>query len=542
MTKMRNYEDSTPLIIARGAEMYHVSSSTVHHHHLTILFALLHIFSSATIASSLTPNTVYLRPLSAFCRRSKPLSSPFTTHLFPTASYFPRFRLSHNLQQHSTLQMSSGKERKALDNAIENGILWEFATHTSDKYHDFNPEEAAAIRSTLLKWYRANRRKLPWRGDPGPYDGSTAGIASSTAKTLSKKKSIAGQKDIKSFFGKKSKGNSADSTNVKQQTIGKKEVEATAIPVTGYSVWVSEIMLQQTRVEAVIKYYLKWMDSFPTVQDLANATEEEVNAHWAGLGFYRRARYLHKGAKFVVDELDGVVPETVDELLNVSGIGRYTASAISSIAFDKCVPVVDGNVCRVISRLKGVANNIKAPVFKDRIGWRLAEQIVTAGDGNHAGEVNQAMMELGATYCAPSGTGVDSNDPLVEFYASTKIGQEANDIVKTNAFAISDFVSRASLARDKSACSLCEDGGITSVLFQLGEDLALSHIEPKPSKDAASIIGHSNFPTAPPKKAKREEVLSVVVMSHSTSGFEKWFMVKRPNSGLLGMCAISIIE
>jgi len=508
-------------------------------YHLTIAFALIQIVNSA-IASSFISKTASLRSAALIRRRPKYLS--VSTYIFPRVSSFYRFRLGHNLQQHSTLKMSSVKGNASDDNAMHSGILWEFATHTSDKYHDFSPEEAAAIRSTLLQWYRANRRKLPWRGDPGPYDGSTAGI-NLAAKTSSKKKIIAGQKDIKSFFGKKSKGDSTDLTNDdKQQCIGEKEVEATIIPVTGYSVWVSEIMLQQTRVEAVIKYYLKWMNSFPTVQDLANATEEEVNAHWAGLGFYRRARYLHKGAKYVVDELNGVVPDTVDELLNVSGIGRYTASAISSIAFDKCVPVVDGNVCRVISRLKGVANNIKAPAFKDRIGWRLAEQIVTAGDGKYAGEVNQALMELGATYCAPSGTGVDSNDPLVEFYASTKLGQEANILAKTDTFAISNFVSSATIARGKSACSLCEDGGISSVLFQLGEDLALSHTAPEQSIDTASIIGHSNFPTAPPKKAKREEVLSVVIMSHSTSGFEKWFMVKRPDSGLLGKSTIERTE
>jgi len=432
--------------------------------------------------------------------------------------------------------MCSVEEKKSDDTCTESGILWEFATHTTDKYHDFSPDEAAAIRSQLLKWYRANRRKLPWRGDPGPYDGSTAGIASATNKKESKKKNaLAGQKNIKSFFGKKTKGDDDDdtsnSTNDNQEST---ETGTTLIPVTGYSVWVSEIMLQQTRVEAVIKFYLKWMDSFPTVQDLANATEEEVNSHWAGLGFYRRARMLHQGAKFVVDELDGMVPESVDELLKVSGIGPYTASAISSIAFDQCVPVVDGNVCRVISRLKGVANNIKAPIFKDKIGWRLAEQIVTAGDGLHAGEVNQAMMELGATYCAPSGTGVDPNDPLIRFYSSTKIGKAANDLVKTNSLAISDFVSRATLARGKTSCSLCEDGGISSILFQLGEDLTFAQNEPGRPKDFASVIGHSRFPTAPPKKAKREEILSVVVMSHSASGVEKWFMVKRPSDGLLG--------
>ena len=122
------------------------------------------------------------------------------------------------------------------------------------------------------------------------------------------------------------------------------------------------------------------MKSFPTVHHLAEATEEQVNAHWAGLGFYRRARLLHQGAKHVVNEYQGELPQTVPELLKITGIGPYTASAIASIAFDVCVPVVDGNVCRVLSRLKGIANHIKAPILKDKLGWDLAEQIVRAGD------------------------------------------------------------------------------------------------------------------------------------------------------------------
>lgn len=113
--------------------------------------------------------------------------------------------------------------------------------------------------------------------------------------------------------------------------------------ISAYGVWVSEIMLQQTRVEAVIPYYIKWMKSFPTVQSLASATEDKVNAHWAGLGFYRRAKLLHTGAKLVSEEYNGELPKTVNELMKISGIGRYTASAIASIAFGVQVPVVDGN-------------------------------------------------------------------------------------------------------------------------------------------------------------------------------------------------------
>jgi A/G-specific adenine glycosylase len=124
-----------------------------------------------------------------------------------------------------------------------------------------------------------------------------------------------------------------------------------------------------------------------------------------------------------MDKYGGELPKTVEELMRIDGIGQYTGSAIASIAFDVCVPVVDGNVCRVLARLRGIANNIKAPILKDKLGWGLAEQIVKAGDGKKAGDVNQALMELGATYCSPSGTGVDSRDPLKELYLSTKLSK-----------------------------------------------------------------------------------------------------------------------
>mmetsp|Transcript_2794 Transcript_2794/g.5218 ORF Transcript_2794/g.5218 Transcript_2794/m.5218 type:complete len:723 (+) Transcript_2794:15-2183(+) len=510
---------------------YSVSGISPSAHHYSHTFGRIVLSSTRGIAHHTTLG--YSIKINSSSRVSKAQRTFSTTNLISFPGMLKGKSRSRDDIVNDTEESSSSTTSK--NDGLTNSHLWKFATHTTDHYHDFTAEEAEVIRSALLKWYRANRRKLPWRGDPGPYDGSTAGIASkSNGKKRSnngKKGTVDGQRDIKSFFGKPS---------TKQEASEKvKDEEQTIIPVTGYSVWVSEVMLQQTRVEAVIKYYLKWMESFPTVYHLANATEEDVNGHWAGLGFYRRARLLHEGAKFVVNELDGQLPETVDELLKVSGIGRYTASAISSIAYGRCVPVVDGNVCRVLSRLRGVANNIKAPIFKDKIGWRLAEQIVTAGDGLHAGEVNQAMMELGATYCAPTGTGVDKNDPLVDFYLSTKVGREVHELIKNDTLAISDFVSRASLARGASSCNLCEDDGITSLLFQLGEDISLAQaqLQSNMSKETASIIGHSKFPTSPPKKAKREETLGVAVLSRSVDSNQgdetKWFMVKRPSDGLL---------
>jgi len=439
--------------------------------------------------------------------------------------------------------------------------LDQFATHTSVDYHHLPPAEAAAIRRALLDWYRIHRRKLPWRGDPPPYDGSTAGINGGNGannggpanggnkKRTQKKKSAkdATQPSISKYFAaakaapstkqetKQDDDNGSITASASDTTASS---AAAAETVSAYGIWVSEIMLQQTRVEAVIPYYLKWMQSFPTVHDLANATEEQVNAHWAGLGFYRRARMLHAGARTVVDRYGGELPPTVEELMTIDGIGPYTAGAISSIAHGQCVPVVDGNVCRVLARLTGVANHIKASIFKDKLGWDLARQIVQAGDGRHAGEVNQALMELGATYCAPNGSGVDERDPLRDFYRSTRIGREvAVRWQDGSSLDMDEFVSVTNAARGKEVCPLCDPEGISTVLFDISQ--ALESNESRNDDDASAMMGHAAFPTAPPKKAKREEVLALAalrcVMTDDDGGdkVEKWLMVKRPKSGLL---------
>ena len=256
---------------------------------------------------------------------------------------------------------------------------------------------------------------------------------------------------------------------------------------------------------------------------LAAASEENVNAHWAGLGFYRRARLLHQGAKRVVEEHNGEIPQTVEGLMEISGIGRYTASAISSIAFEVCVPVVDGNVCRVLSRLTGIANHIKAPALKDKLGWDLATQIVEAGDGKYAGEVNQAIMELGATYCAPSGTGVDPRDPLKDFYRSTRLGRAYSSATST------DIKRIASLQRPSTTCELCSSDGIETILADFQANLRGKAIS---SEDAAKY-GHSVFPLDPPKSKKREEDLAVAALSNTFNNETWWLLVKRPPSGLL---------
>jgi A/G-specific adenine glycosylase len=166
-----------------------------------------------------------------------------------------------------------------------------------------------------------------------------------------------------------------------------------------YAIWVSEIMLQQTRVAVVIDRYRAFLTRFPTLVSLALADEQEVLALWSGLGYYRRARMLHKAAQFVASHNKGNLPAKSEELRALPGIGAYTAAAIASIAHNECVAVVDGNVERVLCRLEGwnAAGRKSAGSLKRRIEERAA-QIV---DPQRPGDFNQAMMELGATLCAP---------------------------------------------------------------------------------------------------------------------------------------------
>jgi A/G-specific adenine glycosylase len=164
-----------------------------------------------------------------------------------------------------------------------------------------------------------------------------------------------------------------------------------------YAVWVSEIMLQQTRVETVIPYFEKWMRLFPSIKDLASASEQEVLNAWEGLGYYSRARNLHKAAQLVVARYAGELPSDLKSLRGLPGIGRYTAGAIASIAFNRDEPTLDGNLRRVFARLFDVSEPADAPAGKE-ILWKLAAEHLPPGQ---AGDYNQALMDLGATICLP---------------------------------------------------------------------------------------------------------------------------------------------
>jgi A/G-specific adenine glycosylase len=182
------------------------------------------------------------------------------------------------------------------------------------------------FRRELLRWYKANRRDLPWRANRDPY-----------------------------------------------------------------GIWISEVMLQQTRVGAVMGHYAAFLRKFPDIPTLAKARESEVLAAWSGLGYYRRARALHRAAKQVMSAHGGQVPQAATALMKLPGIGRYTSNAIASIAFGEPVPVVDGNVDRVLTRFMGRS-------LSEAELWNVAGDLL---ERRQPGDFNQALMEFGATLCTP---------------------------------------------------------------------------------------------------------------------------------------------
>ena len=179
------------------------------------------------------------------------------------------------------------------------------------------------------------------------------------------------------------------------------DAHARSLPWRGihdpYRTWVSETMLQQTRVETVLAYYERFLQRFPTVKALAAAPEDDVLKLWEGLGYYRRARNLHRGAQQVMEEFGGVMPSAVEQLRKIHGVGEYTAGAIASIAFDQPVPAVDGNVIRVVSRFRGIRENVGAPSVRRQLTAEAAALVPE----ERPGDFNQALMDLGSAVCVP---------------------------------------------------------------------------------------------------------------------------------------------
>ncbi|XP_061191896.1 adenine DNA glycosylase-like [Saccostrea echinata] len=315
--------------------------------------------------------------------------------------------------------------------------------------HDFKDEEKREFRKCLVAWFKENQRDLPWR----------------------------------------------------------KHLTNPDIDQRAYAVWVSEIMLQQTQVATVIDYYKRWMKKWPTLQDLAKASLEEVNEMWAGLGYYSRGRRLLEGAQKVVKEFSGKMPRTAETLLkHLPGVGRYTAGAIASIAYGQTTGIVDGNVIRVLCRMRVIGANSTSQPVQNKL-WSLADEIV---DPDQPGDFNQGMMELGATVCTPKSPNCDLCP--VQNLCLAKSMVDKNKLRNGNKLGV---ISRTSVPDIECAADQCE--------------LCLPENEAWDEKE-----GVQNYPRKSGKKAARVERTSVCVLCKKSETEElQYYLVQRSQKGLL---------
>ncbi|KAJ3051234.1 hypothetical protein HK097_007772 [Rhizophlyctis rosea] len=272
----------------------------------------------------------------------------------------------------------------------------------------------------------------------------------------------------------------------------------------GYEVWVSEVMLQQTQVATVIAYYTKWMKAFPTIFDLAKAEEDTVTQLWAGLGYYSRARRLHEAAKLVVKNYSGILPMSAEELeKEVPGVGAYTAGAIASIAYNLPAPLVDGNVVRVLSRVRAIGAD---PKRKDVVAlhWRLAKDILSH---DRPGHFNQALMDLGATVCTPN-LPKCGECPIAGVCRA--LAEEKATKLLAGKKLLGKSAGQAMEEDEEDQCSLCasvpdiEDGSVT------------------------------RYPVKVEKKAVRVEDRAVcVIEQHREDNVPKYLVVKGPEKGMI---------
>jgi len=251
-----------------------------------------------------------------------------------------------------------------------------------------------------------------------------------------------------------------------------------------YAIWVSEIMLQQTRVEAVVPYYDRFVQRFPTVHALADAPLDDVLHAWSGLGYYRRARQLHAAAAAVVRDHAGALPSDDDALRALPGIGRYTAGAIRSIAFGHAAPIVDGNVARVLSRLFALKGGPGETSWEKRL-WTLAAQLVPAADPS---AFNQGLMELGATVCLPRAPRCDAC-PLAKFCKAFALGRsESFPPPKPRAKALR--VNLTAVVRTRAGAILMRQRGADEHNAGMWE-VALRDPEPVDADKAVATIRHA---------------------------------------------------
>lgn len=272
-----------------------------------------------------------------------------------------------------------------------------------------------------------------------------------------------------------------------------------------YAVWVAEVMLQQTQVATVINYYTRWMQKWPTLQDLASASLEEVNQLWAGLGYYSRGRWLQEGARKVVEELGGHMPRTAETLQQfLPGVGRYTAGAIASIAFGQAAGVVDGNVIRVLCRVRAIGADSSSTLVSQHL-WSLAQQLV---DPARPGDFNQAAMELGAIVCTPK-------RPLCSHCPVQNLCRARQRVEREQLSASQSLPGNCDVeecAPNTGQCPLCAP----------------------PTEPWDQTLGVTNFPRKASRKPPREECSAICVLEQPKAlGGAHILLVQRPNSGLL---------
>lgn len=265
-----------------------------------------------------------------------------------------------------------------------------------------------------------------------------------------------------------------------------------------YAVWVSEIMLQQTRVETVIPYFEKWMKLFPSIKALAAADERTVLNAWEGLGYYSRARNLHKAAKIAAEKFGGELPRDLEDLRSLPGIGRYTVGAIASMAFKMDEPTLDGNLRRVFSRVYDVSEFADSPAG-EKILWELAAENLPKGQ---AGDYNQALMDLGATICLPKNPRC-LLCPLMEICKARENGtQHLRPVLKPKKL-VPQYVNAAAVIVERGRVLLSQRpaDGLLGGMWEFPN----ARVEQNPESELTKVIN-----AAYRLKVKKKEALGIV--------------------------------
>ena len=274
-----------------------------------------------------------------------------------------------------------------------------------------------------------------------------------------------------------------------------------------YRVWVSEIMLQQTRVEAVKPYYHRFLQRLPTIAHLAEAPEEELMKLWEGLGYYSRVRNMQKAARMVMEEFDGKMPDTPEQLKKLPGIGDYTAGAVASIAFGYPAACVDGNVLRVFARLRGDRTDITLPKVKEQLAADISGNMP-----RDPGSFNQALMELGALVCLPNGQPLCQSCPLAHLCCAcadgcqnelpVKAAKAARQVSRLMVLVLRDKKGRIALRRRtlgplKGMWELptvpAEEKADGDAAQRAAAQLGFSAADPKPLGSAKHIFTHREW-------------------------------------------------